>query len=430
MDTKPGYFLERDWSAMTPTEPLAQKSSAPAPFLISWNITKRCNLKCSHCYLDAAELEGRDEISTAEAEGFIREIAGLNPKAMLILTGGEPLLRSDWGRLSRYATSLGLMVVVGTNGMLLDDAVAVELRENGVKGVGVSIDSAGPTYHDSFRGLPGAWDRTIFGIEALRRKGMDFQVQFSLTRENRADLPAVIELADRLDARAINVFFLVCTGRGQNITDLSPEEYEAALEYLVKAEKEYEGRLMVRARCAPHFLRVASAMNPDGRVLRGETSGCVAGRGYLRISPEGNVTACPYMPASVGEDNLRRRGLGEIWNESPVFRSLRDPVYSGRCGRCEFNEVCGGCRARAFALSGDMMGEDRWCAYEPSGKKETATAAGDGPVWSGAARERLMMVPAFLRSMVKDGVERYARSKGLGEITPDVMSTLRKRALK
>lgn len=405
-----------------------QEGSAPLPFLISWNITKRCNLKCEHCYLDAAELEGRDETSSAQARSIIDSIAELNKDAMLILTGGEPLLRPDLPELASYASGLGLTVVVGTNGTLLDDQSVATLVESGVKGAGISLDSVESGYHDRFRGTTGAWERTLSGIEALKRHGVDFQVQLTVTRENRNDVPELIRFAHSHGARAVNIFFLVCTGRGQSMTDLKPHEYEKVLEYLADAEDEFEGRIMVRARCAPHFLRVASKRNPDSAVLKGETSGCIAGTGYLRISPEGFVTACPYIPPGDSTSNLKDRSLGDIWFNDPAFLTLRNPKYNGRCSECEYNDICGGCRARSLASSGDIMGEDPWCEYEPKGKDAARPpAAGFSPEWTTEAEERLAKVPGFLRSMVRKGVERYAKAKGMREITPEVMSELKKR---
>ena len=417
------------------------------PFLISWNITKRCNLRCSHCYLDASELtEGKGDLPTSDAKRIIDEIASLNPSAMLIFTGGEPLLRNDCMELFSYAASKGFTVVVGTNGTLLSDSNVKDMIKSGVKGVGVSLDSFGREYHDKFRGVNGAWEKTIESMDILKKYSLDFQVQITATKENYSEIPDIIEFAHKKGARAANIFFLVCTGRGQNMTDINPSQYEETLAYLVKAEKEYEGRMMVRARCAPHFLRIAHKLNPDSQLLKGATSGCIAGTGYFRITPEGDVTPCPYMPTKVGNllpplspsgGGQRGRSLKQIWTTSPVFHALRNPKYEGRCKDCDYNEVCGGCRARALAATSNLMGEDPWCEYEPEnpplpplekGGKGGFSQKKEEILWTNEASERLGKVPPFLRSMVKKGVERYAKAKGMKQITPDIMAELRKRA--
>ncbi|MEK7841409.1 MAG: radical SAM protein, partial [Deltaproteobacteria bacterium] len=248
------------------------------PFLISWNITKRCNLKCRHCYLDASELEhGNGELSTGNAKRVIDEVTSVNPQAMLIFTGGEPLLRGDCFDLFSYAAKKGLMVVLGTNGTLIDAPTVEKMIESGVKGVGISLDSIGPSYHDRFRGVEGAWEKTVAGMGILKKYNLDFQIQVTVTKDNYSEIPDVIEFAYKKGARAANIFFLVCTGRGQEMTDITPKQYEETLTYLVKAEKDYEGRMMVRARCAPHFLRIAHKLNPESQLLKGATSGCIAG---------------------------------------------------------------------------------------------------------------------------------------------------------
>lgn len=394
------------------------------PFLVSWNLTKRCNLKCAHCYLDAGELEGAADITTIRAKSVIDEILGLSPAAMLILTGGEPLLRSDIYEISGYASNLGLTVVVGTNGALLDDTIVKKLKDSGVKGVGVSVDSPTPAYHDRFRGLSGAWEKTMNGLDALRSAGLDFQIQFTVTKENRGGLRAIIELAHKKGARAINIFFLVCTGRGQNVTDLTPSEYEAVLAEIVTAASEYDGRIMVRARCAPHLVRVAGLADPDGPLSKGFTSGCIAGTGYLRITPEGRVTPCPYIPVTASTPEINTKSLKDIWESGAEFVKLRSKEYHGRCFDCEFIETCGGCRARSLAANKDLMGEDPWCEYVPRGRQ----AGTQEPVWTKEAEARLQQAPAFIRPMIKKGLEAYAKKKGLKEITVEVMAELRKRA--
>jgi radical SAM protein with 4Fe4S-binding SPASM domain len=404
--------------------------SAPLPFLISWNITKRCNLKCKHCYLDASELAGASELSTAEAKRVIDEIAALNPQSMLILTGGEPLMRDDCLELGEYAGSKGITVVLGTNGTVLNDGIVRAMVKSGIKGVGVSIDSATPAYHDRFRGLVGAWEGTNAGIDLLRKHGLDFTIQISVTKDNIDEIIPVIEYGIEKGARAVNIFFLVCTGRGQDVSDITPAQYESALTSLVKAARVYEDKIMVRARCAPHLLRIADKIDPDSPLMKGATSGCIASTGYMRITPEGEVTPCPYIPTVAG--SIKETGLKEIWEGAGVFETMRARRYEGRCKECEYNDICGGCRARALAAKSDIMGEDPWCEYEPDGKAPSTSTAPQAPVagivWTKEAEERLVKVPGFLQSMVKKGVEMYARKKGLAKITPDIMSELRKRA--
>ncbi len=409
------------------------------PFLISWNLTRRCNLECAHCYIDADALpDGGDEAggpTTAEAQGIIDEIAGAAPGAMLILTGGEPLLRGDIFEIIEYASNRGLAVVIGTNGTLVDDAAARRMKEAGAIGAGVSIDSAGPGYHDRLRGVRGAWDGAMRGARALKAAGVDLQVQFSVTRANMDELQGMVELARTLGARALNVFFLVCTGRGQEMTDLTPEEYERVLERIADlAAEEAPGDMMVRARCAPHLMRIAGTRHPESPITRGATSGCIAGRGYLRITPEGRVTPCPYIPELESSPVVTETGLMGAIAADERFAALAYPEYNGRCGRCEYRESCGGCRARALASSDTggitaLMDEDPWCEYLPAEADDAEVKApAVEPVWTEAARERLGRVPVFLRPMIKKGVEGYARHKGIGEITPEIMTEMRNKA--
>lgn len=401
----------------------------PAPYLVSWNLTKRCNLLCGHCYLDAAELCGTDLLTTEKALALVDEISSLAPGAMLVLTGGEPLVRSDIFDIIGRAAERGLNPVLGTNGTLLDDAAANSLREAGLKGAGVSVDSCTPAFHDSFRGMTGAWDKAMLGIDALRRAAIPFQLQFTVTRENSREIGRFAELAAGLGALAVNFFFLVCTGRGQRSSDLAPHEYESALEEIVRTEQALSGKLLVRARCAPHIVRVAERVAPQSPLTKGATCGCVAGKGYLRISPEGFVTPCPYIPADERSPSVFATPLREIWEHGTAFRAMRAPSLVGRCAGCEYEISCGGCRARALATTDDVMGEDPWCVHEPQGeKKEAAASTGAAPAWSAEAEERLAKAPAFLRPMIKKGLERYAASKGLSVITPELMAELRNKA--
>lgn len=396
------------------------------PFIVSWNSTKRCNLKCAHCYLDARELEfgGEDELTTDEGIQLIDSIASLNPKAFLILTGGEPLLREDIFELASYASSRGLMVLLGTNGTLLDEAMVKKIKGCGIRGLGMSLDSMDPEVHDSFRGMAGSWSNTVEGMNRCRSAGLDFQVQTTATRGNISEIASIIDYSREMGARVFNLFFLVCTGRGQDLTDLTPQEYEEALSLLLE-EHSKGGDMMVRARCAPHFKRVARQKNPDDFFAGAEMSGCLAAKNYFRVTPNGDVTPCPYMPLSAG--NLREKGLESIWHDSELFHNLRSSSLKGKCGRCEFNEICGGCRARALAIKGDAMEEDPWCLHQPSGKKEMDAEEQGDLQWTPDAEKLMDKIPFFIRNSVKKGVIEYAKKEGLSLITPEILSKLKRK---
>ncbi len=406
-------------------------TAAPPPYIISWNITRRCGLFCEHCYMESTPAtEDPAEKTEAQALAIIDEIAAFSPSAMLILTGGEPLLVPHILSIISHAAARGLTVFLGTNGTLIDAQTALLLKSAGTGGIGLSLDSTAPALHDAFRGMPGAWHKTVAAMGHLRAAGLPFQVQFTVTEKNRAELNAMTELALREKARALNVFFMVCTGRASAAPDLSAESYEAVLSEIAEASARYEDRLMVRARCAPQFLRVVQENTPYSPILRGGTSGCIAGEAYMRIDPTGRVTPCPYIPPGGDTPRLGEKSLREIWETDPAFVSIRECAPESRCAQCAYTELCKGCRARALALDGDAGGPDPSCAYE---RKDNA-AMGDAiaepaaPLWTEEARERLARVPRFLRPMVSRGVERYARHMRIKEITPEIMTRLRSRA--
>ena len=240
------------------------------PYLIALNLTKRCNLRCEHCYLDATPKMGggADELTTAECLRLINQIAEVNRGSLLVITGGEPLVRPDILEIARHAVSQGFMVVFGTNGMLIDDRMAKELVEIGVMGVGISIDSLDPKKHNQFRGLPRAWEGAVAGIEACKRNGLQFQVHFSAQPMNYQELPEVVKWAHQLGAKVLNVFFMVCTGRGEELTDITPAQYEEVLGFLVECQDQYKD-MLVRARCAPHFKRLAYEKDPNSPITKG-----------------------------------------------------------------------------------------------------------------------------------------------------------------
>jgi radical SAM protein with 4Fe4S-binding SPASM domain len=405
-----------------------------SPFLVALNLTKRCNLACEHCYLDAEILKNgsTDELTTGELKNTIDEIAMVGPEAMIVLTGGEPLLRDDIEELAEYSSNLGLMVVVGSNGLTLTQKRVRSLQKAGVAGIGLSLDSLDRNRHDNFRGRKGAWLKTMAAIDACKAEGLAFQIHFSVTDHTANEIDDMISFARDCGALVLNVFFLVCTGRGEKYTDISIENYDKVLARVVQAAHDEE-RLMVRAKCAPHFKRLAIKLDPQWPITMAhgyEAGGCIAGTRYARITPEGEVTPCPFMETSGG--SVRDKGFADIWNNADVFNELRNLKLEGRCGACEFQKLCGGCRARPLARTGNIMGEDFLCSYQPEGGAivEMLVPVSATLEWHADAEKRIARVPGFVRRMVKKRVEADVRSQGRLIVTAEDLSRLAKERFK
>ena len=403
------------------------------PHVVAWNLTRRCNLECAHCYIAAGPAESAErELTTAECLTIAESIFSLNPAPFFILSGGEPLLRDDLETIASFASSRGATVVVGTNGTMLTNERIASLKTAGVTGVAVSIDSLEAHRHDNFRHGRGAFVATSDAIRRLREQKLDFVIQTTVTKGSRHEIPRLAEWAADHGAVSFNAYFLVATGRGSRLSDLSPDEYEAALTELVRLHQKYLGRMMVRAKCAPQFMRLLHQLAPDSPILGYETR-CPCGTQYCRITPDGKLTPCPYLPASAGD--LRESSFAEVWQTSPLFAELRGAALGGRCGKCEYRSVCGGCRARAFALEDDYLGEDPSCTYQPSGTVPLVERT--RPVsygmradrtlpWSSDAEARLQRIPSFVRAVVARRVEDFARSRGEEQVTLGLMSEVRK----
>lgn len=402
-----------------------------APYLVALNLTERCNLGCAHCYLDAKVMrEGAaDELNTEELKEVLNGIAEVGPEAMVVLTGGEPLLRRDIEELASHATGLGLMVVVGSNGIMLTPDRIARLQSSGVAGIGLSVDSLDPDRHDAFRGRKGAWAKTMAGIDACAAAGLPFQIHFSVTDDTAHEIDDMVAFARDIGALVLNVFFMVCTGRGERYSDISPEKYEDVLRRVAVAARD-EKRLMVRAKCAPHFKRIAMEMDPDWPITSAhgyDAGGCIAATRYARVTPNGHVTPCPFMETSAG--SVRQTGFAEIWNTSAELQKLRAPKLEGRCGICEFQKLCGGCRARPLARDGNAMGEDFLCNYQPSGGAVISPLAPQAAAlnWTEDAELHLSRVPGFVRRMVRSRAENYVRENGRTSVTAEDLATLKKR---
>jgi len=400
------------------------------PRLVFWEVTKGCNLRCVHCRATATELASPSDLPTAQALNIIDQIAEFaNP--ILVLSGGEPLYRPDIFQLAKYATDKGLRVALATNGTLVTKEVAQKIVDAGVKRVSISLDGANADTHDTFRGIPGAFDAAIYGFKNLKELGMPVQINMCIAKHNAVELPKVLELVRGLGADALHTFLLVPVGCGVDIAEsqmVDVVEYERILNWFY--DQASAGDIELKATCAPHYFRVVrqrrtaeskgqiappagvkvveveankpaigatemtmpgstgiafksnyekfgkSGLRHDGmphphghpggdpNAMNAMTKGCLAGTGVCFISFDGEVFPCGYLPAIAGD--LKKQSFAEIWNDSKVFADLRDvDKLEGKCGCCEFRNVCMGCRARAYAVDGNYMAAEPFCVYEP-----------------------------------------------------------------
>ena len=355
--------------------PEAKTKAEFVPLIVSWNVTRRCNLKCSHCYINATKEEFRGELTTQEAKQLMNQLSEVS-KPLLVLSGGEPMLREDIYELIRYGADKGFRMGLGSNGTLIDGTAAKRLKHSGLKTVSISLDSSIPEKHDQFRGVENSWKKAVKAIKALKRNGILVQVNTTLTQQNHSEIDEIMSLAEQLGVENFHLFFLVPTGRGAKIADISPTMYENMIKTTFAKSRRH--RLNVKPSCAPQFMRIAKDMGLD---MRQWIRGCIAGLYYCRIFPNGDITPCPYLPVKLG--NIREKTFSEIWFESNVFKDLRDSnKLRGKCGACKYRRLCGGCRARAYGLSsdfidycgdlhepaelnGDYLAEDPWCVYQP-----------------------------------------------------------------
>lgn len=413
----------------------AAKQAISKPRLVFWEVTKGCNLHCIHCRATATELSSPLDLPTAKAKEIIEQIAAYaNP--ILVLSGGEPLYRRDIYDLAKLASAKGLRVALATNGTLVTKDVAQKIVDAGIKRVSISLDGADAKTHDTFRGIPGAFEAAVYGLQNLKQLGMQAQINMTIARHNADQLPAVLELAKTLGADALHTFLLVPVGCGVDIAAeqmVAPEEYEKMLNWFY--DRSLEGGIELKATCAPHYFRVVrqrraaerkeaahqgdlsaagksvapessigpvemampgstgiiinknrelagvpsghpgghpgsghpGSGHPDG--MNAMTKGCLAGTGVCFISHEGEVFPCGYLPVIAGD--LKQQTFGDIWEKSITFEQLRDTGnLLGKCGCCEFKNVCMGCRARAFAATGNMMDEEPFCVYQPKMGKQ------------------------------------------------------------
>jgi heme b synthase len=339
--------------------------------MIAWEVTRSCNLNCKHCRAASHLGPYPGELSTDECLRLIDDMAGVS-QPVVILTGGEPLLRPDIFELAAYGTQKGLRMVMATNGTLVDQDTARRMMESGIQRVSISIDGPGAESHDDFRNEPGAFEGAMRGIDAMKSVGMEFQINTTITTANLHQIKEIHDLALRIGAAAHHIFLLVPTGRGKDLARqaITAADYEETLMWFHQESLTCE--IQLKATCAPHYFRIMHQNKPKGEKpvkkagghFHESTRGCLGGITFCFISHVGQVQPCGYLELDCG--NIRKQSFQEIWEKSEVFCNLRDyGKYGGKCGRCEFIKVCGGCRARAYEATGDYLAEEPLCLYEP-----------------------------------------------------------------
>lgn len=353
-----------------------------APKWIAWEITRRCNLRCVHCR-SASEMEakGHPDFSTSEAFRILDDIVSY-AAPVVVLSGGEPLIRKDVFEIARYGTDKGLRMCLATNGTLVNEEVCEHIKSSGIRIVSLSLDGSEAEVHDDFRNQKGAFAGTINAARLFKKHGIEFIVNSSFTKRNQEEIPKVYMLAKELGATAWYMFMIVPTGRGEEIMNelISKEDYDKILDWHYDMEKD-EDTMLVRPTCAPHYYRVVLQRSKgEGekfkrRTLKfstGGSKGCIAGQLICLIDVDGNVLPCSYFPKPAG--NIREKSFKEIWEHSELFEDLRDfKKYKGRCGSCEYVNVCGGCRARAYSVYGDYLEEEPFCSHVPFKQRKVKT---------------------------------------------------------
>ncbi|OQY13846.1 MAG: heme b synthase [Desulfobacteraceae bacterium 4572_19] len=347
------------------------KSEEPVLRLVAWEITRSCNLSCKHCRAAAQDRPYAGELDTQSSFKLLDQIkkAG-NP--IVILTGGEPLLREDIFEIASHGTKLGLRMVMAPNGTMITHENAMKMAESGIKRISVSLDGSNKEQHDNFRGVQGAFKGALQGIEFAKKAGIEFQINTTITKTNLDEIPEILKLAESIGAVAHHIFLLVPTGRGKYIVDkgVDAKEYERTLNWFY--DQRDKTPLMLKATCAPHYYRILrQRAKEDGKTvsfkthgLDAVTRGCLAGTGFCFISHTGRVQTCGFLDVECGD--ITQTPFDKVWKDSDVFNKLRDfNTLEGKCGACGFKSVCGGCRARAFEATGNYLAEEPLCNYVP-----------------------------------------------------------------
>ncbi|RLC33774.1 MAG: heme b synthase, partial [Deltaproteobacteria bacterium] len=340
--------------------------------LVAWETTRNCNLSCRHCRASATMGPYSGELDTDASFRLLDQIAETG-SPIVILTGGEPLLRPDIFDIAAHGTSNGLKMVMAPNGTLITEENAKKMADAGISRISISIDGATREDHDSFRGVDGAYEGALRGAELAKEAGIDFQINTTVTRLNMEQLPRIMALAESIGAVAHHIFLLVPTGRGREMAEqaISAQDYENTLNWFYDQQK--ISSLQLKATCAPQYYRVLRqrarmeniSVSFKTHGLDAVTRGCLGGVSFCFISHVGIVQPCGFLELNCGD--VTSQHFGEIWRDSVIFNNLRNyDMLGGKCGICEYKRVCGGCRARAYEATGDYLAEEPLCVYQPA----------------------------------------------------------------
>ena len=339
-----------------------------------WEVTTGCNLACIHCHAASGKPDPH-ELSTEEGKRLIEQIAEIDAFRTLIYTGGEPLVRPDIFALLRHSQEIGFANIIATNGILIDDGMALKLKEHGVVCNAISLDAADPEIHNRVRNSPRAFDLAMRGIEATKKAGLFLQINTTAMEYNMPALDALIDFVDRQGAGIMLMYQLVAVGRGEKIKNATLKKTaNRDLSHLIAAKQKRTKTIIEPVAGPQYWPYLLEKDGRPGKIMHGLAKqvfhGCAAGRGFVYIKANGDVWPCPFVEVKAG--NVRENSFREIYEESPVFRNLRnrEKTLKGICGECEYRTICGGCRGRAFAYSGDYLAEDPRCFIRESRKGE------------------------------------------------------------
>lgn len=361
------------------------KSFDDAPFLVIWEVTQACDLACLHCRASAIPCRHPSELSTEEGIQLLSEVRSFG-KPLMVFTGGDPLKRPDLFTLLRESVALGLRTTVTPSATpLLTRSAVDQFAASGVARMAVSIDGTDPETHDGFRGVPGSFDRSLDALRYARDLNLETQVNTTVTQRNRQDLDRIADLASGVGAKLWSVFFLIATGRASETDDLSADQYEEVFGFLYNLSK--TAPFDIKTTEAQHYRRfVAQQKKKEGRSEKplspiasviARQGGINDGKGLVFISHTGEIYPSGFLPLSAG--NVRQDSLVDTYRHSPLFQKLRLPAdFAGKCGACNYRNLCGGSRSRAFALTEDGFGSDPRCNHTPSNWSEAESASDTG----------------------------------------------------